>query len=110
MPRWGYHSFGCGPSVFAAVVLFILVILLLTGRLQTMPNLARQFACDMHDHVATNPYQGLGECHDQTNRDLRSACQTLQRRQRAHLVEQFAIDRCLRAKETDVALRLTEKV
>jgi len=43
--------------------------------------------CDMHDHVATNPYQGLRGCHDQTNRDLRSACQTLQLRQRTHLVE-----------------------
>lgn len=33
LPRWGYHSYGYGPSGFAGVVLIIIVALLLTGRL-----------------------------------------------------------------------------
>jgi len=33
LPRWGYHSYGYGPSGFAGVVLIVLVVLLLTGRL-----------------------------------------------------------------------------
>ena len=33
LPRWGYHSYGWGPSGIAGVVLLIVLILLLTGRL-----------------------------------------------------------------------------
>lgn len=33
LPRWGYHSYGYGPSGVAGVVLIIVVVLLLTGRL-----------------------------------------------------------------------------
>ncbi len=33
LPRWGYHSYGFAPSGLAGVVLFIIVVLLLTGRL-----------------------------------------------------------------------------
>ena len=33
LPRWGYHSYGYGPSGFTGVVLIVLVVLLLTGRL-----------------------------------------------------------------------------
>ncbi len=33
LPRWGYHSYGYGPSGIVGVVLIVLVVLLLTGRL-----------------------------------------------------------------------------
>jgi hypothetical protein len=33
LPRWGYHSYGWGPSGIAGVVLLVVLILLLTGRL-----------------------------------------------------------------------------
>jgi Protein of unknown function (DUF3309) len=33
LPRWGYHSYGYGPSGLFGVVLLIIIILLLTGRL-----------------------------------------------------------------------------
>jgi hypothetical protein len=33
LPRWGYHSYGYGPSGLLGVVLIVLLILLLTGRL-----------------------------------------------------------------------------
>ena len=33
LPRWGYHSYGYGPSGIVGVVLIIIVVLLLTGRL-----------------------------------------------------------------------------
>jgi len=33
LPRWGYHSYGYGPSGLGAVLLIILIVLLLTGRL-----------------------------------------------------------------------------
>ena len=32
LPRWGYHSYGYGPSGLVGVVGIILVVLLLTGR------------------------------------------------------------------------------
>jgi hypothetical protein len=33
LPRWGYHSYGYGPSGLVGVLLIILIVLLLTGRL-----------------------------------------------------------------------------
>jgi hypothetical protein len=33
LPRFGYHSYGYGPSGLAGVVLLVVIILLLTGRL-----------------------------------------------------------------------------
>ena len=33
LPRWGYHSYGYGPSGFVGVALVVLIVLLLTGRL-----------------------------------------------------------------------------
>jgi hypothetical protein len=33
LPRWGYHSYGYGPSGLAGVVLLVLVVMLFTGRL-----------------------------------------------------------------------------
>jgi hypothetical protein len=33
LPRWGYHSYGYGPSGIAGVVLIIVLIMFLTGRL-----------------------------------------------------------------------------
>jgi hypothetical protein len=33
LPRWGYHSYGYGPSGLAGAVLIVLLVLLLTGRL-----------------------------------------------------------------------------
>ena len=33
LPRWGYHSYGYGPSGLAGVVLVVLVVMLFTGRL-----------------------------------------------------------------------------
>jgi Protein of unknown function (DUF3309) len=33
LPRWGYHSYGYGPSGPAGVVLLVLVVMLFTGRL-----------------------------------------------------------------------------
>jgi hypothetical protein len=33
LPRFGYHSYGYGPSGLVGVVLIVVVILLLTGRL-----------------------------------------------------------------------------
>jgi len=33
LPRWGYHSYGYGPSGLAGVLLLVLVVMLFTGRL-----------------------------------------------------------------------------
>ncbi len=33
LPNWGYHSYGYAPSGVSGLILFVLVILLLTGRL-----------------------------------------------------------------------------
>jgi hypothetical protein len=33
LPTWGYHSYGYGPSGVGGVILIILLILLLTGRM-----------------------------------------------------------------------------
>ena len=33
LPRWGYHSYGYGPSGLVGVVLLVLVVMLFTGRL-----------------------------------------------------------------------------
>jgi len=33
LPRWGYHSYGYGPSGLAGVLVLVLVVLLFTGRL-----------------------------------------------------------------------------
>jgi Protein of unknown function (DUF3309) len=33
LPRWGYHSYGWGPSGIAGVVLLVVLVLLVTGRL-----------------------------------------------------------------------------
>ncbi len=33
LPTWGYHQYGYAPSGLLSVVLFILLILFLTGRL-----------------------------------------------------------------------------
>ena len=32
LPRWGYHSYGYGPSGVGGLLLIILLIMLLTGR------------------------------------------------------------------------------
>jgi hypothetical protein len=33
LPNWGYHQYGYGPSGAGGIVLIILIVLLLTGRL-----------------------------------------------------------------------------
>ena len=33
LPNWGYHNYGYGPSGIGGIILIILIILLLTGRL-----------------------------------------------------------------------------
>ena len=33
LPNWGYHNYGFAPSGIGGVVLIVLVIMLLTGRL-----------------------------------------------------------------------------
>jgi hypothetical protein len=33
LPRWGYHSYGYGPSGVAGMLGIVLVVLLLSGRL-----------------------------------------------------------------------------
>jgi hypothetical protein len=33
LPTWGYHNYGYGPSGIGSIILIILLILLLTGRL-----------------------------------------------------------------------------
>jgi uncharacterized protein DUF3309 len=33
LPRWGYHSYGYGPSGITGLVLIVVLILFLTGRL-----------------------------------------------------------------------------
>lgn len=33
LPNWGYHKFGFAPSSIAAVALFIVAFMLMTGRL-----------------------------------------------------------------------------
>jgi len=33
LPRWGYHSYGYGPSGIAGLVMIVVLILFLTGRL-----------------------------------------------------------------------------
>jgi hypothetical protein len=33
LPNWGYHNYGWGPSGIGGILLIILIILLLTGRL-----------------------------------------------------------------------------
>jgi hypothetical protein len=33
LPNWGYHNFGYAPSGIGGIILIILIILLLTGRL-----------------------------------------------------------------------------
>ena len=33
LPRWGYHSYGYGPSSIAGGLAIVFVVLLLTGRL-----------------------------------------------------------------------------
>ena len=33
LPNWGYHHYGYAPSGIGGIILLILVILLLTGRL-----------------------------------------------------------------------------
>jgi uncharacterized protein DUF3309 len=33
LPRWGYHSYGWGPSGIAGVVLLVVLVLLGNGRL-----------------------------------------------------------------------------
>jgi hypothetical protein len=33
LPRWGYHSYGYGPSGIGGILLVILLVLFLTGRL-----------------------------------------------------------------------------
>jgi hypothetical protein len=33
LPTWGYHNYGYGPSGIGGIILIILLILLLTGRL-----------------------------------------------------------------------------
>ncbi|MGE5302636.1 MAG: DUF3309 family protein [Alphaproteobacteria bacterium] len=32
LPRWGYHSYGYGPSGITGLVLIVVLILFLTGR------------------------------------------------------------------------------
>jgi hypothetical protein len=58
-----------------------------------------------NERSAPNPIEGgSGEYHDETNRNPRSAHRALEFKRGGHLVEQPAIDRCLWAKEKDVAL------
>ena len=33
LPRWGYHSYGYGPSGLVGVILIVVLILFLMGRL-----------------------------------------------------------------------------
>jgi uncharacterized protein DUF3309 len=33
LPRWGYHNYGYAPSGLGGLILIILIILILTGRL-----------------------------------------------------------------------------
>jgi hypothetical protein len=33
LPNWGYHQYGYGPSGAGGIILIILIVLLLTGRL-----------------------------------------------------------------------------
>lgn len=33
LPIWGYHQYGYGPSSVGSLLLFVLLLLLLTGRL-----------------------------------------------------------------------------
>ena len=33
LPRWGYHSYGYGPSGIVGVILIVVLILFLMGRL-----------------------------------------------------------------------------
>ncbi len=33
LPNWGYHQYGYGPSGIGGVLLLVLLIMLLTGRL-----------------------------------------------------------------------------
>ena len=33
LPNWGFHNYGYGPSGIGGIILIILIILLLTGRL-----------------------------------------------------------------------------
>ena len=33
LPRWGYHSYGYGPSGLAAVVVLVLLVMFFTGHL-----------------------------------------------------------------------------
>lgn len=33
LPNWGYHNYGWGPSGIGGIILIIVLILLLTGRL-----------------------------------------------------------------------------
>lgn len=33
LPNWGYHQYGYGPSGIGGLLLIILIIMLLTGRL-----------------------------------------------------------------------------
>jgi hypothetical protein len=33
LPRWGYHSYGYGPSGITGLVLIVVLIMFLTGRL-----------------------------------------------------------------------------
>jgi len=33
LPRWGYHSYGYGPSGIAGLVLIVVLVMFLTGRL-----------------------------------------------------------------------------
>ena len=33
LPRWGYHDYGYGPSGIGGIILIVVLILLLTGRL-----------------------------------------------------------------------------
>jgi hypothetical protein len=33
LPRWGYHSYGYGPSGIVGVLVIVALVLLLTGRL-----------------------------------------------------------------------------
>lgn len=33
LPNWGYHKLGFAPSTIAAVVLFVVAFMLMTGRL-----------------------------------------------------------------------------
>ena len=34
LPNWGYHQYGYAPSGLGGLILLIVIILLLTGRLQ----------------------------------------------------------------------------